>query len=111
MENPMRKILISLLLILSAAITPAKEVLASTEPYLAEITIFAGNFPPAGFAFCDGQLLSIGNNTALFSLLGTNYGGDGRNNFALPDLREAEKTLGGVRYIIALKGSYPSRKR
>lgn len=57
------------------------------EPYLATILLFAGNFAPRGWAFCNGQLLSIAQNTALFSLLGTTYGGDGRTNFALPDLR------------------------
>lgn len=57
------------------------------EPLLGEIRIFAGNFAPRGWAFCDGQLLSISNNSALFSLLGTTYGGDGRTTFALPDLR------------------------
>jgi len=57
------------------------------EPYLGEITIGAFNFAPQGFAFCDGQILAISTNTALFSLLGTNYGGNGQSNFALPDLR------------------------
>ena len=49
--------------------------------------MFAGNFAPRGWAFCDGQLLSIASNTALFSILGTTYGGDGRTTFGLPDLR------------------------
>jgi microcystin-dependent protein len=57
------------------------------EPFLAEIKLFAGNFAPRGWAFCDGQLLPINQNQALFSLLGTMYGGDGRTTFALPDLR------------------------
>tara|TARA_R110000744_G_scaffold2004_4_gene7846 strand:- start:1651 stop:2175 length:525 start_codon:yes stop_codon:yes gene_type:complete len=57
------------------------------EPTLAEIIMFAGNFAPRGWAFCDGQLLAISQNQALFSLLGTIYGGDGRTTFALPDLR------------------------
>lgn len=57
------------------------------EPILAEIRIFSFNFPPRGWAFCNGQLLPINQNQALFSLLGTTYGGDGRVNFALPDLR------------------------
>lgn len=57
------------------------------EPTLAEIRLFAGNFAPRGWAFCDGQLLPISQNQALFSLLGTIYGGDGRTTFALPDLR------------------------
>ncbi|MCO6457614.1 MAG: phage tail protein [Pirellulaceae bacterium] len=57
------------------------------EPFLSEIRAFGFNFPPRGWAQCDGQLLSISQNTALFSLLGTIYGGDGRTTFALPDLR------------------------
>jgi microcystin-dependent protein len=57
------------------------------EPFLAEIRIFSFNFPPKGWAFCAGQLLPINQNQALFSLLGTTYGGDGRVNFGLPDLR------------------------
>jgi microcystin-dependent protein len=59
----------------------------STEPYIGQISIFAGNFAPRGWAQCNGQLLSIAQNTALFSILGTTYGGDGRVTFALPDLR------------------------
>ncbi|WP_299160789.1 tail fiber protein [uncultured Tenacibaculum sp.] len=57
------------------------------EPMLGEVRIFAGNFAPRGWAFCDGQLLAISQNSALFSLLGTMYGGDGRTTFGLPDLR------------------------
>jgi len=57
------------------------------DPFVAEIRIVGFNFPPRGWAACDGQLLPIAQNTALFSLLGTFYGGNGVNNFALPDLR------------------------
>ena len=57
------------------------------NPFVAEIRIFGGNFAPIGWAFCDGQLMPISQNTALFSLLGTTYGGDGRTTFGLPDLR------------------------
>lgn len=57
-----------------------------SNPFLAEIRMFTGNFAPKGWALCDGQLLPISQNTALFSLLGTTYGGDGRSNFALPNL-------------------------
>jgi microcystin-dependent protein len=57
--------------------------------YIGSIFIFTGTFAPTGWAFCDGSLLSIAENTALFSLLGTTYGGDGQTNFALPDLRGA----------------------
>lgn len=56
-------------------------------PFIGQITLFAGNFAPRGWAFCQGQLLSIAQNTALFSILGTTYGGDGQTTFALPDLR------------------------
>ncbi len=57
------------------------------DPYLANITLFGGNFAPLYWAFCNGALLSIAENTALFSLIGTTYGGDGQTTFALPDLR------------------------
>jgi microcystin-dependent protein len=57
-----------------------------SEPFIAEIKIFAGNFAPRGFAFCNGALLPIAQNTALFSLIGTTYGGDGRTTTALPNL-------------------------
>jgi microcystin-dependent protein len=56
-------------------------------PFIGEITLFAGNFAPRGWAFCNGQLLPISQNTALFSILGTTYGGNGQTTFALPDLR------------------------
>lgn len=58
-----------------------------SEPFVGEIRMFAGNFAPRGWAFCDGQLLAVSQNDALFSLLGTIYGGDGQTTFALPDLR------------------------
>ena len=57
------------------------------DPFVAEIRIFPFNFAPRGWAFCNGQLLPISQNTALFSLLGTTYGGNGQSNFALPDLQ------------------------
>ena len=58
-----------------------------SDPFIGEIRMFAGNFAPRGWAFCDGQLLAVSQNDALFSLLGTIYGGDGRTTFGLPDLR------------------------
>src|SRR6516165_7910941 len=58
-----------------------------SNPFVAEIRIFAGSFAPKGWALCDGQLMSISQNTALFSLLGTTYGGNGTSNFALPNLQ------------------------
>lgn len=57
------------------------------QAFIGQISIFGGNFAPRGWAFCDGQLLAISQNSALFSILGTTYGGDGRTTFALPDLR------------------------
>lgn len=72
----------SLLLLLGLSNTAEAQ-----DPFIGEIRIFAGNFAPRGWAFCDGQLLSISSNSALFSILGTTYGGDGRTTFALPDLR------------------------
>ena len=57
------------------------------DPFVAEIRIFGFNFPPKGWAFCNGQLLPLSQNTALFSLLGTTYGGNGKSNFALPDMQ------------------------
>ena len=58
-----------------------------TDPFVAEIRVYGFNFPPKGWAFCDGQILPLSQNTALFSLLGTTYGGNGQSNFALPDLQ------------------------
>src|SRR5690349_13883210 len=58
-----------------------------SEPFIGEIIMFAGNFAPRGWAFCQGQILSIAQNTALFSILGTTYGGNGQTTFALPDFR------------------------
>jgi len=57
------------------------------EPFIGEIRMFGGNFAPRGWALCNGQLMSIAQNTALFSILGTTYGGDGRTTFALPNLQ------------------------
>src|SRR5689334_10541727 len=57
------------------------------DPFVAEIRIFPFNFAPKGWAFCDGQIMPISQNTALFSLLGTTYGGDGKSNFALPNMQ------------------------
>ncbi len=79
-----------------------------SEPFIAEIRIFAGNFAPRSWAFCDGQLLPISQNTALFSLIGTTYGGDGRTTFALPDLRSRapihKGNGGGSTYSLGQKG-------
>jgi len=80
--------------------------------YIGEIGLFAGNFAPRGWAFCDGTTLDISTNTALFSILGVQYGGDGQRNFQLPNLAPLSEADGGttpIRYIICLEGMYPSR--
>jgi microcystin-dependent protein len=79
---------VSTLLLLCLAFThhAIKENMMS-EPFVAEIRIFAGNFAPRGWAFCNGQLLPVSQNTALFSLIGTTYGGDGRSTTALPNMQ------------------------
>ena len=66
------------------------------EPYIGEISIFAGNFNPSGWAYCQGQMVQITTNPALYSLLGTYYGGDGRTTFGLPDLRDRSVIGGGM---------------
>lgn len=93
------------------------------DPMLATIQLFAGSFAPRGWAYCDGQLLAISQNSALFSLLGTTYGGDGRTTFGLPDLRGRAPIgprngpglsdyrlgqRGGVEYVILNQTQIPS---
>ena len=78
------------------------------EQFLGQIQLLPYQFAPRGWAFCEGQLLQIRTNQALFSLLGTQFGGDGRNSFALPDLKGREPTP-NTRYCIALEGNFPSR--
>jgi microcystin-dependent protein len=76
-------------------------------PFLSEIKILAFNFPPKGYAFCNGQLLPINQNQALFSLLGTTYGGDGRTNFALPNLQgKVPMHVGGGHTLGETAGEY-----
>lgn len=84
-----RKVILTIILtmVFSFGISGNTAVYAGTEPYIGEISMFAGNFAPKNWAYCNGQLLSISQNTALFSILGTTYGGDGITTFALPDLR------------------------
>jgi microcystin-dependent protein len=83
------------------------------DPFIGEIRMFAGNFEPVGWAFCNGQLLAIQQNTALFALLGTFYGGDGRVTFALPNLQEriplqAGQGSGLSRYDLGQSGGQPA---
>ena len=87
------------------------------EFYLGSIKLVGENFAPRGWAFCEGQLLPIRQHTALFSLLGTQYGGDGRTTFSLPDLRDKKNRSfhqgfgpeQPLRYVICMEGYYPSR--
>ena len=73
-------------------------------PYVGEIRMFAGNFAPAGWMFCEGQLLPISENETLFQLIGTTYGGDGQSTFALPDLRGRIPIHMGNGFILAETG-------
>ena len=74
------------------------------QPYVGEIRMFAGNFAPAGWMFCDGRLLPISENEILFQLIGTTYGGDGESTFALPDLRGRIPIHQGNGFILAEAG-------
>lgn len=74
------------------------------QPYVGEIRMFAGNFPPVGWMFCEGQLLPISENEQLFTLIGTTYGGDGESTFALPDLRGRIPIHQGNGFILAETG-------
>ena len=78
------------------------------EPFLGQIQLLPYNFAPNGWTFCEGQLLEISQNQALFSLIGTIYGGDGVSIFALPNLKGKEPDI-NMHYCIALNGIYPSR--
>lgn len=78
------------------------------QPYVGELRLFAGNFAPAGWMFCDGQLLPISENEVLFQLIGTTYGGDGQNTFALPDLRGRVPVHQGNGYLLAETGGTES---
>jgi microcystin-dependent protein len=74
------------------------------QPYVGEIRMFAGNFAPAGWMFCDGQLLPISENETLFNLIGTTYGGDGQSTFALPQLQSSVPMHFGNGFILAETG-------
>jgi microcystin-dependent protein len=78
------------------------------QPYVGEIRMFAGNFAPAGWMFCEGQLLPISENETLFQLIGTTYGGDGQSTFALPDLRGRLPLHQGNGFILAETGGAES---
>ncbi len=75
-----------------------------SQPYVGEIRMFGGNFAPAGWMFCEGQLLAIAENETLFQLIGTSYGGDGQTSFALPDLRGRIPLHQGNSFALAQSG-------
>ena len=78
------------------------------EPFIGQIAIFPYTFAPANWALCDGKLLPISQHTALFSLIGVQFGGDGKTTFALPNLTK-QVPVKGSRYIMCVEGIYPSR--
>ena len=78
------------------------------EVILGMVYMFSGTFVPDGFAACNGQLVQIAQNQALFSLMGTTYGGDGMTTFALPKLAAPTP---GINYVVAIRGVYPSRSQ
>ena len=78
------------------------------EPFLGQIELFPYNFAPKGWLACTGQLVPINQNQALFALLGTQFGGDGRVTFGLPNL-QGKAPAGGLQYCIAIMGVFPSR--
>lgn len=95
--------------------TPNFSTTGAADAFIGQIKIFAGNFAPLGWAYCNGQVLAISENQALYSLLGTTYGGDGRTTFALPDLRgrapvHAGKTVGGIPAVYKLGKRYGTAK-
>jgi microcystin-dependent protein len=117
----MKKIILVFVLFVSISFT---NTVNAQEAFIGEVKMFAGTFAPRGWAFCDGQLLPISQNTALFSLIGTTYGGDGRTTFNLPDLRGrvpihagtgpglTPRSLGqrgGREQITVVKASLPSK--
>lgn len=116
MKNNRLKGLTAMIIIMTVLFSFPCAVSANSEPFLSEIQLFSFNFAPKGWALCNGQLLPINQNQALFSLLGTTYGGDGRTTFALPNLNGNSgsesaqpwgKNFGGY-YCIALQGIFPS---
>jgi microcystin-dependent protein len=81
------------------------------EEYIGDIKLFAGTYCPQYFMYCDGQTLSIQQYTALFSILGTQYGGDGRVTFCLPNLNKTPIAAGtSLKYVICTQGLYPARQ-
>jgi microcystin-dependent protein len=106
----MKRLILSAALLASTFIAAPRAALAQATPFLGQIGIFAFNFCPAGWAPANGEILPITQNTALFSLLGTFYGGDGITTFALPKWGSVNSANGNPFTVcIALQGVFPSR--
>lgn len=107
----MRKFLTRFLVACGVFTLPSSLALAQDVPFLGQVVTFPYNFCPRGWAQTNGQLLPISQNTALFALLGTTYGGDGRTTFALPNLKAKTTLTTGAVLVscIALQGIFPSR--
>lgn len=97
-------------LAVTAAMVHSPPALAGTDAYLGEIFVVGSNFCPRSSMEAKGQILKISENSALFSLLGTTYGGDGRTTFALPNmLNEGQDKFANIRFCIVVQGIFPSR--
>lgn len=114
MKSNRLKTVAAMIIIMTVLFSFPCAVSANTEPFMSEIQLFSFGFAPKGWALCNGQLLTINQNQALFSLLGTTYGGNGTTNFALPNLNGGSasaqpwgKNFGGY-YCIAIQGIFPS---
>ena len=92
-----------------ALIAPTTPTLAQSEPFIGQTSYFPYTFCPRGWSEADGKLMQISEYSALFSLLGTNYGGDGRTTFGLPDFRTNGEDYKSGRWCVALEGIFPSR--
>lgn len=106
----MKKILVMVILGSLMALSPLTVASAQAEMYhIGDMLLFAGNFTPRDFVRCDGSLLRVSEYPALFSVVGTTYGGNGQTTFAVPNMKAAEAPLKGARYIMCIYGVYPSR--
>lgn len=105
--HQMKKVLFLASLMLLVAMDARISRVQATEPYIGQVILFANNFCPRNWLEAKGQILPIANNNALYSLLGSRFGGDGRRTFALPKLPQPKN--GMPKYCIAIRGIYPSR--
>lgn len=106
MTRKLRKLALAASLLLSMLVSGTA---VSADYFIAEMFLWTGDYCPAGYMYCEGQELKINEHQELYALIGTRFGGDGNTTFKLPDMRNAEKDLKGARFIIAIKGMFPSR--